>query len=141
MLLRKLAVGCLALFLASSAAEATTGWTDRALNLRTGPGTRYAKIVTMPAGAHVEVLRCTSWCELYYAGYHGWASARYISMTGYQPAPPVVVMPPMPPSIYWQYGRPWWDHRHGSWYDGHRWWYDGGWHRRPGVEFRFEFGF
>jgi len=136
-----LMAGCLALFGASSAAEAATGWTTRDLNLRTGPGTGYAKIMAMPAGARVDVVRCTNWCELYYAGYHGWASARYISLGGYRPAPPPVVMPPMPPSIYWQFGRrPWWDDRYDTWHDGHRWWYDGRWHDRPRVGFYFEFG-
>jgi uncharacterized protein YraI len=130
----------LAFLAAPTAALAAAGWTERDLNLRTGPGTGYARIVTMPAGARVEVLGCASWCEVLYRGYHGWAAARYISRGGYRPAPPVFVMPPMPPTIYWQYGRPGWDHRHQAWHDGHRWWYGGRWHDRPQFGFYFEFG-
>lgn len=134
-------VGCLVLLAASSAAEAAAGWTTTSLNLRTGPGTRYSVITAMPAGAPVEVVSCASWCELYYAGRRGWASARYISLGGYRPAPPPVVVAPMPPAIYWRYGRPRWDDRYHSWYDGRRWWYDDGWHSRPRSGFSFEFNF
>jgi hypothetical protein len=116
------------LMVASSAADAATAWTKRSLNLRTGPGTIYAKITTMPAGARIEAFNCASWCEVFYRGYHGWASARYISFSGYWPAPPIVVVPPRPP-LYWQYRRPWWDDD----YHYRR-------YRRPGVEFYFEFG-
>jgi uncharacterized protein YraI len=137
-----LVVGCLSLLALSSAAEARTGRTLTELNLRTGPGTRYSIITAMPAGAHVSVVHCTSWCELYYAGLHGWASARYIGLANYHPSPPVVVVPPpMPPVIYWRYGRPWWDDHHRSWYDGHRWWYEDRWHSRPRSGVTFEFSF
>ena len=135
-----LVVGCLALLAISSVAEAATGWTLTTLNLRSGPGTRYAVIAAMPAGARVEVIRCGSWCELYYAGRHGWAAARYISLASYRPAPRFIV-PPMPPAVYWEYRRPWWDDRHRSWYDGRRWWYDNRWHSRPRSGFSFEFNF
>jgi uncharacterized protein YraI len=136
-------VGCLALLAAPQAAEAASGWTTTTLNLRSGPGTHFPVVTAMPAGAAVEVVNCASWCELYYGRRHGYASARYISLAGYRPVQPVppVVIGPMPPAIYWQYGRPWWDDRHRAWYDGRRWWYDNGWHARPRSGFSFQFNF
>lgn len=133
-----LVASCLMLFAVFSAAEAA--WTRTALHLRTGPGTRYAVITTMPAGAYVDLIRCGSWCELYYQGRRGFASARLISLDGYRPAPRVIALP-MPPVIYWQYGQPWWDDRHHSWYEGRRWWYNDSWHRRPRSTIYFEFRF
>ena len=120
--------GIVAVFVVASVAEAATAWTKSPLNLRTGPGTRYAKIIAMPAGARIEAFNCTNWCEVFYRGYHGRASARYISFSGYRAAPPIVVVPPRPP-VYWPYARPWWDYDHRD----RR-------YRRPGVEFHFEFG-
>jgi len=55
--------------------------TTVSLNMRTGPSTGYSVIRAIPAGATVNVNRCTnsySWCEVYYAGSTGWASARYL---------------------------------------------------------------
>jgi len=131
----------LAFIAASSMAAAATGWVERDLNLRTGPGTSYPKILAMPVGARVEVYSCTSWCEISYAGHHGWASARYISMGGFRPGPAGFERPPMPPVIDWHLGRrPWWDERHHAWYDGRRWWHRNRWHDRPHIGFYFEFG-
>jgi uncharacterized protein YraI len=138
MLFRTLAAGCFAFFVAGTAAQAATGWTTNDLNLRAGPGSHYRTLTVMPAGARVDVIRCTSWCELYYAGYRGWASARYIT-TAYRSAPPVV-RPPMPPTIYWYFGRPRWDDRYHSWHGGRHWWYGDRWHDRPHTGFYFEFG-
>ncbi len=139
MRIRTLVLGSLLFLAATSLAEAATGWVVSPLHLRTGPSAQHRVITTMPAGARVDIVRCTSWCELYFAGRHGWASARYIS-TSRRMGPPVYAPPP-PPTIYWYYGPPRWDRRYDSWYDGHSWWYDGRWHRRPrsGVEFYFHF--
>ena len=68
---------------AAAAAGAATG----SVNLRTGPGTGYARIATIPAGARVEVLRCAGWCEVIHAGRRGWASARYIAWGPRVPPP------------------------------------------------------
>ena len=67
---------CLA---AGSSALAAPGVAKGSVNLRTGPGTNYARIATIPAGARVNVLRCPRWCEVVYAGRKGWASAAYIA--------------------------------------------------------------
>lgn len=54
------------------------------LNMRQGPGTRYRPVLTIPRGARMPVLRCTSayeWCEVGYAGRAGWVAARYLRDT------------------------------------------------------------
>lgn len=54
-----------------SLATAAPGYTTGNVNLRTGPGTKYRKITVVPAGARIEVYRCTSWCRINYRGYRG----------------------------------------------------------------------
>lgn len=152
-----LAAAGLAVAVLASAAQAAPGVATGSVNMRTGPGTNYAKITTIPAGAPVEVFGCSSWCQVAYGGAQGYASARYISTGGgyapappvYQPAPPPVVYAPprgygyrapMPPRAYWRYGRPWWDDRYHAWYDGRDWWDGRGWRGRPRSGIYFEFG-
>ena len=75
------AVGAIALaFLLPTESEAAAGVTNGDVNLRDGPGTGNAVIVTIPAGASVEVLSCEGWCQLRYGEYTGWASSRYITI-------------------------------------------------------------
>lgn len=79
-LLRSIAFAA-GLFAATSALAASALVTTD-LNLRTGPGTRYARITAMPAGAIVDVRGCTAgynWCRVNWRGYDGWASARYLA--------------------------------------------------------------
>ena len=93
----------------SAAAEAAPGTATGSVNLRTGPSTGYARIATIPAGAPVEVLQCSSWCEVIYNGHRGWASRSYIA-TGYagysapQPVVPYGYYAPRP--AYSHYNRP-----------------------------------
>ena len=52
------------------------------LNLRTGPGTRYARIAAMPGGSIVDVRGCIrgySWCRVDWNGYDGWAASSYLA--------------------------------------------------------------
>jgi uncharacterized protein YraI len=68
------------------------------LNLRSGPGTGYNVIDTMPAGSRVDILGCTgSWCEVAFGGMTGYASASYLGggSQAYAAAPPVYVEPPV----------------------------------------------
>jgi uncharacterized protein YraI len=135
--------------LAWSAAEAAPGVATGNVNMRTGPGTGYAVITTIPAGAPVEVLGCPSWCEVAYAGTRGWASSNYISAAAVAPAAPAVVYQPAPryvyarPAIparaYWHYGRPWWDDRYRAWRAGRHYWYGDRWYDRPRSGFYFGF--
>ena len=76
-----------ALMLTAGAASAAPGVATGNVNLRTGPGTGYARVATIPAGARVEVLRCARWCEVVHAGRRGWASAAYIAR-GYRGVAP-----------------------------------------------------
>ena len=141
----------------SVAAQAAPGAATGDVNMRTGPGTSYAKITTIPAGAPVEVFGCNGWCEVAYGGTRGWVSANYITRdVAYAPdrvyrpaprrvvgpAPVVIVRDPMPPRAYWRYGRPWWDDRYDAWYDGRYYWHDGRWWDGPprsGVSLDFRF--
>jgi len=89
-----------ALFLAATGiAAAAPGVATGNVNLRTGPGTGYARIATIPAGARVEILRCPRWCEVVHAGRRGWVSASYIARGGPRgpvPRGPVRVYPILP---------------------------------------------
>lgn len=52
-----------------------------ALNMRTGPGTSYPAVGSIPAGAVATLTRCVpgySWCEAQYGGRTGWVSAQYL---------------------------------------------------------------
>jgi uncharacterized protein YraI len=123
------------------------------VNMRTGPGTSYGIITTIPAGAPIQLLGCPGWCQVIYAGRQGWVSSNYVGRGYaavvpeapyiYQPAPVVryAYRTAMPPRAYWRQGRPWWDDRYDSWYDGRDWWYDGRWYDRPRSGISFEFGF
>ena len=104
------------------------------LNIRSGPGTRYAVIGSLPAGARVNVGSCSSgWCRV--GG--GFASARYLSGTA---RTRVVVQPDYyyddGPNVGlgvlalgvgsgWGYGPGWG-------YYGPGWGYGGYWGGRPG---------
>lgn len=49
------------------------------LNMRTGPGTAYARVLTIPAGAQVQVLETSGgWDKIVYNGSTGWSSNEYL---------------------------------------------------------------
>lgn len=74
-----LSAGVLALTTASAAAAVVTN----DLNLRSGPGTQYGVITSMPAGARVDVGGCRgNWCQVNWRGRSGYASASYLSGEG-----------------------------------------------------------
>lgn len=55
------------------------------LNMRTGPGTTYAVIITVPRGGSVTLLGCTatfSWCDAAFADAKGWVSGKYLIYGG-----------------------------------------------------------
>jgi uncharacterized protein YraI len=120
----------IAAFIASAGiASAATVTND--LNLRSGPGTGYRVIGTMPAGAYVDVVGCGgSWCRVNWQGAIGYASASYLAGGGggaVYAAEPVYVAPPPVVSFGFGFGSgPRWGH-HG--WRGHRWHgHRGGWH-------------
>jgi uncharacterized protein YraI len=86
--------GGLLLIAGASAANAAVVSGD--LNLRSGPGTGYRVIDTMPAGSYVDVLGCTgSWCRVQFGGAVGYASASYLGGGDSYAAAPVYVEPPI----------------------------------------------
>ena len=69
--------------LSATAAQAANAIVTTNLNLRTGPGTNYRTLGSIPNGARVDVRGCTSgygWCQVSYAGRSGWASSRYLAV-------------------------------------------------------------
>ncbi len=124
---------------APAAAYAAIGHTTGDVNMRTGPSTRYHRILTIPDGARITVRGCSSWCSVSYRGRSGYVSAAYVARGRYAP-PPRYRRPP--PPVYGWHRRPWWDNRHNAWSDGNRWYFGGRWHNRPrgGVSFGFGFG-
>ncbi len=124
---------------APAAALAATAYTTGAVNMRSGPGARYHRILTIPAGVRIDVHGCRSWCSVYYRGHSGYVSASYVSRG--HVAPPRHYRRPPPPRWGWHHRRPWWDYRHHAWTDGYRWYFGGRWHDRPsGLTFGFGFG-
>jgi uncharacterized protein YraI len=97
-----------------------------AVNRRAGPGTEYAVIVTLPAGAQTEILGCVedrAWCDAAWGRYRGWVASAYLAVScAGAPAPivrvPVAVAPPVvvyrPDAYYAAHyaGRPW--YRYGA---------------------------
>ncbi|MGV8839269.1 MAG: SH3 domain-containing protein [Bauldia sp.] len=75
-------------------------YTTLTLNLRTGPGTQYPVILSMPTGSMVYVFYCGDvsqpWCYVNFNGYEGWASARYLT----QNPPYVQPQPVYPQPVY-----------------------------------------
>lgn len=79
--LRSAIAGFIGLVCAAGAAQATEATTATALNLRDGPGTNYARIATMPAGAPVKVKGCRSgWCGVVWRGQKGFASQQGLAL-------------------------------------------------------------
>lgn len=88
-----IAIAAGALMLSAGAASATEVTGD--VNLRSGPGTSYSVISTLPAGADVDVLNCTSgWCRVDWQGTVGFANASYLdSASSYDDSSPVYAEP------------------------------------------------
>ena len=101
--LRIVFVSVFGLLVGAGTAEASQATTATALNLRDGPGTSYAKIATMPAGASVKVKGCRQgWCGVIWRGRTGYASQRGLAL-GYADYAELVepeVWPIFPPYPY-----------------------------------------
>lgn len=109
MKLKTLSLAAGTLLLSAGIASAAVVTND--LNLRSGPGTGYRVIDTMPAGAYVNVIGCDgSWCRVSWQGRVGYASSGYIGGRGAYAAAPVYVAPP--PVVTFGFGvGPRWDRR------------------------------
>lgn len=120
--------------LTASAANAAPGVATGDVNMRSGPGTGYSVITTIPAGAPLEIYGCSSWCQVGYAGTQGYVSGNYVS--GAAVAEPYAYAAPVrpryydyyddygyAPSISFGFGFGGFDgghgHHHGGWSGGH----------------------
>ncbi|WP_421858025.1 SH3 domain-containing protein [Oricola sp.] len=88
----RVGVGILAASAFATPAEAATGWTTTAVNMRTCGSTKCPRILTIPARAPVRVHWCGRWCLVDFAGRRGYAYGRYVR-TGVYSRPPVVIVP------------------------------------------------
>jgi uncharacterized protein YraI len=124
----------LGLLLASAgAAAASPAVVSNDLKMRSGPGTNFGVVSTMPAGATVNVFSCSgAWCRVAWGNRQGFVSRSYLEMGG--GAYPVYGAAPPPVVIYgggfgwgwgpgWGWGGGWRGGWHGGWHGGH-----GGWH-------------
>jgi hypothetical protein len=69
------------------------------VNLRQGPGTDYAVVLTIPGGSNVDVGGCSGqWCQVTFQGRHGYAIATSFDQGG--GTPPAGYAPPPPPAGY-----------------------------------------
>lgn len=137
-----------ALVLSAGAANAVPATAETSLNVRSGPGTQYEVVGTIPAGTTVDAGACSgSWCRVSFSGGTGFASRSYLAMGGGGPA--VAVAPGYAYSEpyyddYYDYGygygpsvgfgfyaSPGFRHRHG-WHGGRHWNGGGNWAGRPG---------
>ena len=147
MKLRNLIIGAAtaALLAVPTMAMAAWGHVTGNVNLRTGPGTNYARITTLPAGASVFVNGAAGngWVNVRYGNVTGYVSGNYVTTNVVRPRPVPprrgFFRPPPPRHGYWR--KPYWDNRHNAWYDGRRWYRNGVWYNDPsGFSFGFQFG-
>src|SRR5438045_2089194 len=98
-----------ALLLSAGAATAAPATAESAVNMRSGPGTQYEVVATIPGGATVDVAGCTgSWCQVSFNGESGFANRSYLSVAE---GAPVAVAPgyayddtPLYSDDYYDYG-------------------------------------
>jgi uncharacterized protein YraI len=119
----------LGLLLASAGiATAAPAQVTSDLRLRSGPGTNYPVVASLPAGATVDVHDCgASWCRVMWGARQGFVSRVYLAMGGgggayptYVEGPPVVYE--TGPVYAWGPGWGW------GWGGGWRGGWGGGWH-------------
>ncbi|MGE4248657.1 MAG: SH3 domain-containing protein [Parvibaculaceae bacterium] len=92
----KTALGAVALALgvaAASPAFAAEAYTATDLNVRTGPGTQYERIATLPPDTGVDVIDSENgWCLVRARGLRGWVSCNYLAR-GEEPTNVIVLRP------------------------------------------------
>nr|AJW29902.1 SH3 type 3 domain-containing protein [Ochrobactrum sp. LM19] len=98
--LKKLFWVAIGLFALTGGAYAAPAYTTGNVNMRSGPGTGYQKLTTLPAGTGIDVRRCAAnWCNVRALGVSGWISASYVQAAQSSGrtiviAPRVIVRPP-----------------------------------------------
>jgi len=79
--MKRLLLGVSLVALSTGAALAAPAIVESGLNLRSGPGTEYAVITTLPAGTTVNASDCAGgWCRVSYNGEEGYASRAYLGI-------------------------------------------------------------
>jgi uncharacterized protein YraI len=79
--MKKIVSLALGVSLIPAAALAVPGSVSTDLQLRSGPGTNYGVITTIPAGAPINIDNCLdglNWCQVTYGGQTGYSYARYL---------------------------------------------------------------
>ncbi len=108
-----------ALIMSAEAASPASATTD--LNLRAGPSTSYPVVTVVPQSASVQMYGCnadTTWCDIAYGQYRGWASANYLAIS--QAGQPVAVTPAVVATVgiaTTAYSRAYWD----TYYETYPW--------------------
>ena len=105
MLLRLLAVAAVGLGVgvaATTVADAYPAQTMRTVNVRSGPGTGFAKIGVLYANTPINVSYCQpNWCSVSFGWGSGWIFARYIAGAYFH-------YPSRPPLFSWPgFGETW----------------------------------
>lgn len=74
------ALAAFALLTTAGAAFAEAGVAKSVVNVRSGPGSSYAKVDTLYAGEKLNVLACnTSWCKIEHDGPDGYVAKSYLA--------------------------------------------------------------
>lgn len=108
---------------------ASAAYTTGSVNLRSGPGTGYRVITTVPRGGYVDVRKCVPrWCGVVYRGIYGWVSAAYVGRGGPRYGAPRPYYPPRG-YYYRPYAQPYYYPRPYTYYPG------------PGFTFGYGLGF
>ena len=80
-LMKTMSAASLLVLLSTGLASAVPARVETPLNVRSGEGTQFPVIATMPAGAVVDASNCgDGWC--YISEYGGFASASYLELSG-----------------------------------------------------------
>jgi SH3-like domain-containing protein len=121
---RRLGAASILLAVAGTAACAAPGMTAGATSMRSGPGPRYAFVMTIPPDAMIDVQSCAgSWCRVSWRYRTGYIPADIVSGPPEGPAyggPPPVYVEPAPVIVAPYWGPGW------GWGGG---WRGGGWRR------------
>jgi uncharacterized protein YraI len=92
MLMKSLLGAAAVLALSTGIAAAAPAEIERSGNVRSGPGTGYRVVATLPAGSVVDVGSCTgSWCRVAFEGGEGYMARSLLALGA---APPAVAVGP-----------------------------------------------
>jgi uncharacterized protein YraI len=95
MTIRNTLLGGAALLLSAGAAVAAPAVVQTDLNVRSGPGTQYGIVGSVPSGETVDVGGCTGrWCQISFSGGTGYANRNYLAMAGGAASPGYAAVAP-----------------------------------------------